>query len=227
MSKLNIAMIMDGNRRFARKRGLPSVKGHEYGAKKLEEILKWAKGKDIASLTLYTFSTENFNRAKEEVDYIFKLFEEYFSKILNDINNKELSGLRIKFLGRLHLFPENIQKICKEIEEKTKDREEYLLQFCFGYGGRAELVDAVKELIKQGAKEEEVTEELIQDYLYSSIEPDIVIRTSGEIRLSNFLMWQSAYSEWFFLEETWPELTTEKIAKVIEDFHKRNRRRGK
>jgi len=226
MKRLNIAMIMDGNRRFAKKRGLPAVKGHEFGAKKLEEVLKWGKEQNLASLTLYTFSTENFNRSKEEVDYIMKLFEKYFNDIKNKLDSKELSGLRIRFLGRLNLFPEKIQEICKYLEDKTKDNTEYLLQFCFGYGGRPEIIDAIKQIISDGIPKNQITEELVGKYLYSDIEPDIVIRTSGEVRLSNFLTWQSIYSEWFFLDKTWPEITKDDLNEVLLDYSKRNIRKG-
>lgn len=221
--KLNIAIIMDGNRRWAVEKGLPKTAGHKFGAKKLEEVLDWCKEANLASLTLYTFSTENFNRSQEELDAIFSLFKEYFAKYKNDQRITE-EGVRIKFLGDLSLFPSDLQDICAELEDKTKDNSIFLLQFCFGYGGRNEITHAVKQLVKSG---EEITKTNLEKYLYTDIQPDILIRTSGEQRLSNFLPWQSTYSELFFIQNHWPAFTKEDFISVLDEFSQRQRRRGK
>ncbi len=225
MQRLNVAMIMDGNRRWAKDRNLPSYKGHEYGAEKIKDVLNYAKKNNWKSLTLFTFSTDNFNRDQKEIEFIFKLFVKYFKDLKNEI--QKIGDTKIRFLGRIQLFPEEIQIICKEIEELTKNNSEYILQFCFGYGGRLEIEDAIKNIVDKGYSKEEITQDLIKENLYSDIEPDIVIRTSGEKRLSNFLTFQSVYSEWFFLDVHWPSITNQDLDKVIAEFNLRERRLGK
>lgn len=229
MERLNIAMIMDGNRRWATAKGFPAVKGHEVGAKTLERVLKWCKDRDIYSLTVYTFSTENFNRSESELDAIFGLFRRYYSDFKQRILEKN-EGLRICFLGDLTLFPKDIQDICSELEESTKNESKYLLQFCFGYGGRQELVHAatrIAEKIENGVlTSKEITAKVFEQELYSSIEPDIVIRTGGAYRQSNFLPWQTTYSEWFYIDTFWPDVSTEILDRIVEDFKKRERRFG-
>lgn len=222
-------MIMDGNRRYAVKKLLPKVKGHEFGAKTFSKIAKSIKEIDeVNEFSFYTFSVQNFNRDKKEVDYIMNLFEKFFNEQIHILKEEKV---KIKFLGRLNLFPENIQKICKQAEEETKDFNEYRINFCFGYGGREELVDATKLIakqIKEGTLQpEDITEETISNELYSNNEPDIVIRTGGDHRTSNFLPWQTTYSEWFFLDKLWPEFKVDDLKECISQFNKRERRFGK
>lgn len=226
--RLDVAMIMDGNRRWAVAKGLPKVEGHRRGAETLRNVLKLAKELNFNSLTLYTFSTENFNRSKEELDYLFDLFRDYFSEVMEKgVKSGNFEGVKIRFLGDLNLFPEDIKDMCKKLEEKTENNNKYTLQFCFGYGGRYEIREAVKKIVAEGVKVEDITDDVISAHLYSSIEPDIVIRTSGEHRLSNFLTWQTVYSEWFFIDTPWPAFGKKELLEVIDEYHTRERRRGK
>ena len=225
--RLNIAMIMDGNRRWAKKAGKSALLGHEAGANTLQKVLEWCKKKNIYSLTLYTFSTENFKRPKDEVEGLFSLARQYFLRFKKE---KMTEDVRITFLGDLSLFPTDIQDICKELEEKTKHNKTYLLQFCFGYGGRQEIIHATKELIKDVQNNvvsiKDITESTFSKYLYTSIEPDIVIRTGGASRQSNFLPWQSTYSEWFYIDTFWPDITSSILDGILDTYTKRERRFG-
>lgn len=228
---LHLGLIMDGNRRFAKRLMLEPWKGHEYGAQKLEEIFRWCQENNISELTLYAFSMQNFNRPKHELDYLMNLFRKEFKKFEEKENEINKFGLQIKFFGRIDLFPQDIQKVAKRIEDDTKNNKGYNLNFCLGYGGREEITDAIYNLAKDIKKgkitPEQIDEELIGTYLYTTSEPDLIIRTGGDHRTSNFLIWQSTYSEWFFIDEYWPELTTEKLSSLLEEFHKRDRRFGK
>ena len=224
MKPKHIAIVIDGNRRWAKKQGLKAVwNGHEKGAKKVEELLEWAKELDIKELTIYCLSVENLKRDEKEKIFLFKLFEKFFSKYENDKRIGE-DKVKIRFLGKIELMPENIQRIIKRLEEKTKDYDNFKLNFAFAYGGRQELIDAIKALGESG---EEITEENFEKYLYNSSEPEMIIRTGAVSRTSNFLPWQSIYSEWFFLDKMWPEFTKEDLISCIEQFEKRGRRFGK
>ena len=227
--KLHVAMIMDGNRRYAVKKGFLKVKGHEFGAESFDKIVSSMKELgSVNEFSFYTFSVQNFNRSEKEVAYIMNLFRKFFKK---EINRLDEEGIMIKFLGRLDLFPEDIKKMCLEAEEKTKNFKNYRINFCFGYGGREEITDAVKKIALKvdigEIKPADVNEELISSYLYSNHEPDIIIRTGGDFRTSNFMPWQSTYSEWFFVDKLWPEFTIDDLKKCISDFKNRNRRFGK
>lgn len=223
-------MIMDGNRRFAKKLMKEPWKGHESGADKFEKVLLWCKELDIKELTLYTFSMQNFNRPKHEFDYLMNIIRKTYHKLKDDPRITQ-DGVKVRYLGRLDLFPEDIQQMCHELEENTKDNNTYMLNFCFGYGGREELVDAVHNIaqdIKAGKiLPTQIDEDLIDQYVYMPDKPDFIIRTGGDVRTSNFLIWQSTYSEWFFLEKFWPELEKEDIIKCLNEFKARNRTFGK
>jgi tritrans,polycis-undecaprenyl-diphosphate synthase [geranylgeranyl-diphosphate specific] len=226
----HIAVILDGNRRLAKRLGLDPWKGHELGEKKVEKLLEWCYQLNIKELTLYAFSIQNFHRPKAEFDFLMKVFASAYENILNDkrvINQ----GLRINFLGRIELFPENIQKLISDIEEKTKNNDKYVLNVAMAYGGREEITDALKKIIndvKSGnLKEENIDDNTLSNYLYTKSEPDLIIRTGGEKRTSNFLPYQSIYSEWFFLEKHWPEFELEDLIECVKEYSKRERRRGK
>lgn len=224
-------MIMDGNRRFAKRLMKEPWNGHEYGAKKLENVLKWCKEAGVRALTVFAFSLQNFNRPKREFDYLMKLFKKFFGEMKERESEVNKEDIRIKFHGRRHMFPEDIQQIISETEEMTKDNSAYDLNICFGYGGREEIVDASKRLaedVKAGkVYPEDVSEEMLDNYMYMSDKPDIIIRTGGDRRTSNFLSWQSAYSEWFFIDKMWPEFEKEDFKAVLDDFKSRDRRFGK
>lgn len=226
----HIGIIVDGNRRFAKRLMQEPWKGHEYGSQKIGKLLEWCKELDIKELTLYTFSMQNFNRPKEEFDYLMNIFKEGFVKIKDDPRLMD-NGIKVNFLGRIHLFPKGVEKSMLELMEKTKDNNKYIINFAMAYGGREEIIDAVKKIgrkIEDGEiKPEEITEELMDKNLYSPDQPDFIIRTGGDHRTSNFLVWQSHYSEWFFLEKTWPEFEKEDLVNCINDFKSRERRFGK
>lgn len=228
--RLNLAIIMDGNRRWARSKGLPSAAGHDAGSKTLQKVLEWCKKKNIFSLTVYAFSTENFNRSEEELTDIFGLFRKFYQEFKNDprINQDKI---KIKFLGDLSKFPEDIQIMCAEFEEQTKDNTGYILQFCFGYGGRSEIIHATKKIVTEVTagtlSAENINEQVFSSALYSDIEPDIVIRTGGMHRLSNFLTWQSVYAELFFIETLWPDISDNDLDNILEEYSARERRFGK
>jgi undecaprenyl diphosphate synthase len=219
----HIGVIIDGNRRYAKERNLPSFKGHEAGAEKIKELLDWSYEFNIKELTIYCLSTENLKRDKFELDYLFDLFKKFFKKFLDSKEVKE-KEVKIKFIGDLSLVPEEIRKLCYEIEEKTEDYDNYRLNFCFAYGGRLELVSAFNKLKHIGR---EITEEDISNSLWLKSNPELIIRTGDAIRTSNFLPWQSVYSEWVFLEKMWPEFSKEDLEQAIDNFKKRKRNFGK
>ncbi|MCF7872177.1 di-trans,poly-cis-decaprenylcistransferase [Candidatus Woesearchaeota archaeon] len=226
----HIGIILDGNRRFAKKLNLDPWKGHEYGEKKVQALLEWAKKLDINEITLYAFSMQNFKRPKTEFEYLMKLFL-HAGKTLLKKHEEQKELPEIKYIGRTHLFSKEIQDLIKKIETITKNKSKYKLNIAFGYGGREEIEDTTKKIakeIKEGKIEpEDITQELIQKNLYLQSEPDLIIRTGGEKRTSNFLPWQSNYSEWLFLNKTWPEFEEEDLIKACEDYSKRQRRYGK
>ena len=216
----NIAIILDGNRRFAKKLMMKPWMGHEWGKEKVEKVLDWSKELGIKELTLYAFSVENFNRPKEEFNYLMKLFKEAFEKVKDDPRIYE-NKIRINFIGRIWMFPEDVQTAMKKLMEKTKDNQNCIINFAMAYGGRTEVVDAAKkiaELVKSGKLNvEDINEDGFKDNLYISNEPDLIIRTGGEKRTSNFLPYQGAYAEWIFLEKSWPEFEKEDLVAAVED----------
>lgn len=220
---MHIGLILDGNRRWASQKGLPPIKGHTAGAKTLSKILQHLNNLNITEVTLYVFSTENFNRPTEEVQGLFSLFLEYTEQILKD-SQVDKNQVKVTFAGLLHKFPQEIQDKIQSIHNKTKEYTNKKLNFCFGYGGRQEIVAAVQSLIHKGL---EPTEENLTAELWIPSNPDIVIRTGGATRTSNFLPWQTIYSEWFFPSKFWPDMTAKDIDLIIEEYHTRQRRFGK
>ena len=226
----HVGIIMDGNRRYAQSKGLAAWKGHEEGEKRFEDLLKWCEEFNIKELTLYTFSVQNFNRPKQEFDFLMKLLKEGTKKIIEDESFNE-KGIKIMFLGRLYLFDDEIRDLMHKVMEKTKENRLHTLNFAMGYGGREEITDAVKKIVEKAEKgeikPEDINEQTITNHLYLKSEPDLIIRTSGEKRTSNFLPWQSVYSEWIFVEKYWPEFTKDDFVACLEEFSKRERRIGK
>jgi len=220
----HIAIVLDGNRRYAKKLGIPAFKGHERGFNKIKDLLKWCIELGIKEVTLYCFSTENFNRNKEEKDYLFNLFREKVNEFKKNkiVHDKKV---RINVVGRISMFPKDMQKAMKEVMEKTKDYGNYKLNLALAYGGRSEIVDAFNKIISKGIKE--VDENVIKENLYLSDDVDILIRPGGEKRISNFLLWQSAYTELIFIEKLWPEFTKQDLVDIIEEFKRRERRFGR
>ena len=230
----HIAIILDGNRRFAKKLMLKPWMGHQWGKEKVGKLIEWCIELGIKEVTMYAFSVENFNRPKEEFDYIMRLFREACEQLRNDEKLQEKGkklGIKVRFLGRLGMFPDDVRKLMDEIMDKTADNKGMIVNFCMAYGGRQEIADAARKIagdVQKGViSPSEVNDETFKRYLYMPEDPDLIIRTGGEKRLSGFLLYQSSYSELFFLEKMWPEFEKEDLLQVIEEFKQRGRRFGK
>ncbi|MCC8436877.1 isoprenyl transferase [Brevibacillus sp. M2.1A] len=225
----HVAIIMDGNGRWANKRSLPRVAGHRAGMKAVKEVVKAADEIGVRYMTMYAFSTENWKRPRDEVDFLMKLPQEFLSTELDELIER---GVRIRMLGSKNELPSHTLKALLEAEERTKDNSGLQLNFALNYGGRDELAKAFSEMaaqVKAGELQpEELTEELISSYLYTSEipDPDLLIRTSGEIRLSNFMLWQLAYTELWFTDVLWPDFTREHFYQAIVEYQGRARRYG-
>lgn len=219
-----IGMIMDGNRRFAKGLGLSSVEGHRKGYEKLKEVVEWMKEARIPNLIVYAFSTENWNRPKDEVSFLMDLLTKVLTEEIEEFNDK---GVRLIFAGDLTRFSDTLQKLMKDTVLKTKDNKEHTLVLCVSYGGRTEIVHAVNELLREGVTS--VSEQEFSKSLWTKDvpDPDIILRTSGEKRLSGFLPWQSVYSELFFIKTFWPEFSKEEFLGILKEYSSRERRRGK
>ncbi len=215
---------MDGNRRWAKAQGLPSFEGHRAGYKKVEEVLHWCRDVGVEILTLFAFSTENWRRTKREVDFLMNLFYLVFDQ---DIKKLHANKVRVRLIGRREGLSAKLQAVVKEAEELTKDDTGGTLNLAINYGGRAEIVDAFKKILTNPPAE--ITEETISQNLYvaGQPDPDLIIRTSGERRLSGFLTWQSAYSELLFINHHWPEFSKQDFDEALADFDDRQRRFGK
>ena len=225
----HIGIIMDGNRRFAKRVMAKPWKGHEWGTKKLEQVLEWCQEYKIKELTVYTFSIQNFNRSKEEFDYIMKLFFEGFDKLKDDKRLFE-NKIKINIIGRLFMFPKDVQEKMYEIMEKTKNHDKYIINFAMAYGGQEEVIDAVKKVaegVKKGKIDvKDINESSFKEYLYLKDEPELIIRTGGEKRTSNFLAYQGVYSEYIFIEKMWPEFEKEDFLTCLKEYAERKRRFG-
>lgn len=226
----HIAIILDGNRRWAKKRGLPTLQGHTKGADNLEKIARYCNKIGVKYLTVYCFSTENWKRAQEEVDYLMKLL----SKYVDDFEKKFAdSNARIKLVGDINRLPDYLQDSIRKIEAKTENNDGITLNLCINYGGREEVVNAVKVLSKKVSdgelKIEDINEELVSNNLrtYGIKDPDLMIRPGGELRLSGFLLWQVSYSELYFCDTLWPDFDESELDKAIEEFNRRKRNFGK
>jgi tritrans,polycis-undecaprenyl-diphosphate synthase [geranylgeranyl-diphosphate specific] len=222
----HIAIILDGNRRFAKRLMLEPWKGHQYGREKVENLIRYASALKIKQVTFYALSQENIkSRPKAEIEYLFKLFKEVFSSM--DRKEIKTKGIRFKFLGDLRLLPLELKKECLKLEKETKHNSRLIVNIAMAYGGRQEIIRAIKNIIKRKVPENKITEKIIEKYLYLSSKPDLVIRTGGEKRLSNFLPFQSTYSELIFLKKMWPEFEKKDLIACIEEFKSRKRRFGK
>ena len=225
----HIAIIMDGNGRWAKKRGLPRSAGHAAGAETFRKIASHCRKLGVQYLTVYAFSTENWKRSEEEVGGIMKLMGKYLKEGIRDM---EKNRVRIKFFGDLSRLDPKLQKLCRDAEENSLKYEEHQVNFCFNYGGRDELVYAARcfaEDVAAGKRQpEELSEEVFSQYLYSAgvPDPELIIRPSGELRISNFLLWQSAYSEFVYMDVLWPDFSSKDLDEAIAQYHRRDRRFG-
>ena len=218
-----VAVIMDGNRRWAKEQGLPTLAGHEAGAQKMQELLTWAREAGVQEVTVYAFSTENWNRSEEEVQGLMKLAERF----LTESGKKfEDAKVRIRFIGERERFSAAFQENMTMLEERTKDGD-ITLVLALSYGGRSEIVEAVNQLLAEGKGN--VSEEEFSQVLWTKglLDPDILIRTGGEQRLSGFLPWQSVYSELFFTDTKWPDFSKQEFSQILDAYKVRERRRGK
>jgi len=196
----HICITLDGNRRYAKKVGIPQLMGHEKGYNKIIDLLKWCTDLGIKEITLYCFSTENFNRNKKEVNYLFNLFRKNINNFKKDKTIHD-NKVKISFIGRLSMFPEDMQKSMHEIMDLTKNYNNYKLNLALAYGARSEIVDSFNKILKENIKD--IDEDTITKHLYIPDDVDIFIRPGGEKRLSNFLLWQSSYAEIFFTDKLW------------------------
>ena len=225
---VHIGFIMDGNGRWAQKRGLPRKFGHKEGAETFRKIARYCKNIGIKYITFYAFSTENWNRPKEEVDAILQLFEQY----LEEVDDFAKDNTRLKFLGDKSAFNSKMQTRMEELEKKSVNFSEMTLMLAMNYGGRADILQSVKKIAdmieNKFIKSGNINENLISSLLYTAgiPDPDLIIRPSGEQRLSNFLTWQSAYSEFYFTNILWPDFTKKDLDKALEDYSSRGRRFG-
>jgi len=225
---LHIGIIVDGNRRWAREKGLPTFEGHRRGLALVKEVASWCFEKGIRFVSFYCFSTENWKRTKEEVDYLMnKIFKgSLFEK---DLKYFHLHNIKILVSGRKKRLPVDLRKAIEKAVKLTENNNRGVVNFCLNYGGRIEIVDAVKKIIKKKIPSATINENLFRKNLYHPEipDPDLIIRTAGEKRLSNFLLWQSAYAELYFIDKYWPDFTKEDLEEAIKDYSKRQRRYGK
>jgi tritrans,polycis-undecaprenyl-diphosphate synthase [geranylgeranyl-diphosphate specific] len=229
----HIAIILDGNRRWASDLSLNPWVGHHHGAEKTEDLLGWCLDLGVKSITLYAFSTENFSRSSREVNEIMRIAEKKLHDLLTD-ERIHKNKVRVKVIGRPNLLPESLQEMITRVEEATKEYKEHFLNLALAYGGRAEIVDAAREIAEKVRERklatEEIDEKLFETHLYTAHmqrqDPDLIIRTSGEERLSGFLLWQCAYSELCFLDVYWPELRKIDLLRAIRTYQMRKRRFG-
>ena len=221
----HVAIIMDGNGRWAKKRGLPRLSGHHAGTENLRRIIRACVEFGVKYLTIYAFSTENWGRPHEEVEGLMHILEDVIDKELNELNDE---GVQINHLGRLEQLSPRLQKKVAKAVESTKSNSRLILNVAFNYGGRDELVQAIQQIIREGVPAEAITPELVNRYLYTAgvPDPDLIIRTSGELRISNFLIWQAAYSEWYVTPVFWPDFGKEEFRKALNEYAQRDRRYG-
>lgn len=232
---VHIGLILDGNRRYAKEMGFDDLTlGHKEGARKLDEVLKWCVELGIKIITIWVFSTDNAQRDKNEIAALFKVIEEK----INDLSKNPIikkNGIRIRALGNLDLLPEELKAAIRKSEMSTRDHQKHILNLAVGYGGREEIVEAVRKAIlaKKGCSLEDLADTICADditshlYTYGIPDPDLIIRTSGEIRLSGFLLWQSAYSEFYFCDAFWPVFRKIDFLRAVRSYQQRTRRFGR
>lgn len=222
----HIAIIMDGNGRWANARGLPRLAGHRAGTENLRRIITASVEFGIQYLTIYAFSTENWGRPEEEVQGLMNIVADVIDSELEELHQQ---GVQLRHVGHLDRLPDDLREKVLKAVELTRNNTRLVLNVAFNYGGRDEIVCAIRQIIQDGVRPEDVTTDLVSRYLFTSgsPDPDMIIRTSGELRISNFLIWQAAYSEWYVTPILWPDFDREELLKAIEAYSKRDRRFGK
>ena len=221
----HVAIIMDGNGRWALSRGLPRLIGHRAGTENLRRIIRACVEFGVKYLTIYAFSTENWGRPREEIDGLMHILEDVIDKELAELHQE---GVQLRHIGRLERLDPKIQEKVLHAIELTKNNQRLILSVAFNYGGRDEIICAIRKMIKDGIEPEAVDEELVNHYLFTAgvPDPDLIIRTSGELRISNFLIWQAAYSEWYVTPTYWPDFNKEEFRKALDTYAQRDRRFG-
>jgi undecaprenyl diphosphate synthase len=221
----HVGIIMDGNGRWAEVRGLPRIEGHRRGVERIKEVVEVSAELGLKALTLYAFSIENWRRPSSEVTTLMKLLELYLKK---EFGNLIKNNIVFKTIGDIWRLPEDIQKVIRETEEKTSFNKGMILVAAWSYSGRNEILRAIKKMLYSGVRPEEISEEVFNSYLDTAglPAPDLIIRTSGEMRISNFLLWQGAYSELYFTDTLWPDFTKDEFLLAIQDYQRRERRFG-
>ncbi len=221
----HVGIIMDGNGRWARRRGLPRVVGHRQGTENLRRVLRAAVEFGIEILTLYAFSTENWGRPEEEIQGLLSILRHVIDEEVPKLHEE---GVRLRHVGRLDRIPSDLQVRIQEAIDLTMDNDRLVVNVAFNYGGRAEIVDAIRAMLAEGAGPEDVDEAFVSEHLYTAgqPDPDLIIRTSGEMRLSNFLVWQAAYAEFYATPTLWPDFGKDELYAALDDFNQRQRRFG-
>lgn len=222
----HVAIIMDGNGRWAIQRGLPRLAGHKAGTENLRRVIRSTVEFGVKYLTIYAFSTENWGRPPEEVQGLMLILQDVIDRELNELHKE---GVQLRHIGRLEKLDPRIQKKVLKAIELTKNNDRLILNVAFNYSGRDEIVCAIQKIIMDGIAAEDVTDEMVNKYLFTAgvPDPDLIIRTSGELRLSNFLIWQAAYSEWYITPKYWPDFDKEEYRRALETYSQRDRRFGK
>lgn len=219
----HLGIILDGNRRWAKERNLSTFEGHRKGLEQVKKIITHCQKRGIKELTLFVFSSENWNRDEKEVSFLMNLAKEF---LINGLNKYKNQGAKIKLIGQKERLPRELQEKISQIENETKDNKGIQINLALSYGGRAEILEAIKKIIKLKIDPDKITEETIRENLWTS-DVDLIIRTGKEQRLSNFLLWQAAYSEFYFCEKMWPDFTEEDLDKALLNYSKRQRRFGR
>jgi len=221
----HVAIVPDGNGRWAEQRGLPRLDGHQAGAESMVRMIEYLNEYPINYLTLYGFSTENWNRPVDEVSGLFRILEEFIERQVPELDKR---GISLRHLGRFNQLPQSLQAAISGAVELTKNNAGMTLNLAFNYGGRVEIIDAVRQLITDGVSPQNIDEELFSSYLYTAGLPDVdlLVRTGDELRLSNFLIWQTAYAEYYFTDVLWPDFSQEDIEKALLSYSRRQRRFG-
>lgn len=222
----HLGIWLDGNRRWANEQRLPTYQGHLKGYQNAKKICRWSKNRGVKILTLYGFSTENWSRPKKEVNYLMKLLERGLSESLAEFQKEKI---KVKIIGQKERLPKFLQKVIEKVEKLTKDNKEFILNLAVSYGGRWDILQAIQKIMKKNPPVKNITEDLIESHLSTAglPAPDLIIRPGDEKRLSNFLLWQTAYSEFYFSEKLWPDFSEKDLDKLLKEYSRRQRRFGK
>ncbi len=222
----HVALIMDGNGRWAAKRGLPRIAGHKAGTENLRRVIRACTEFGIQYMTIYAFSTENWGRPKEEVQGLMHILEDVIDRELKELHEE---GVQLRHIGHLEALPHGLREKVLQAIDLTQNNQRLVLSLAFNYGGRDEIICAIREMIEEGVKPDDVTAEMVSNHLFTTgiPDPDLIIRTSGEMRISNFLIWQGAYSEWYVTSTYWPDFDREELRKALIEYSRRERRYGR